>query len=193
MEPNEDVFDRARKVNLVLMDVDGVLTDGRILMYSDGTEGRAFSARDGHGVRMGQRGGLLFGIVSGRDCKVVSDRAEELYITEVHQGIFEKLERYSEILERFQLPDEAVCYIGDDIVDVPVLRQVGSAPSPHLVQSSDVVLGRLDMLAHRVGLPADGFQEDHRIPGKVDSGNHAEGTQRLLVDDGKALPVGRRD
>jgi 3-deoxy-D-manno-octulosonate 8-phosphate phosphatase (KDO 8-P phosphatase) len=130
MKPNDDVLDRARKVNLVLMDVDGVLTDGRILMYSDGTEGRAFSARDGHGIRMGQRGGLLFGIVSGRDSKVVSDRAEELYITEVHQGIFDKIERYREILERFQLPPESVCYIGDDLVDVPVLREVGLAVAP---------------------------------------------------------------
>jgi 3-deoxy-D-manno-octulosonate 8-phosphate phosphatase (KDO 8-P phosphatase) len=130
MDASQEVLDRARKVSLVLMDVDGVLTDGQIMMYSDGSEGRAFSVRDGHGIRIGQRGGLLFGIVSGRESKVVTDRAEELYITEVHQGIFDKAERYREILERFQLSHEAVCYIGDDLLDVPVLRQVGLAVAP---------------------------------------------------------------
>jgi 3-deoxy-D-manno-octulosonate 8-phosphate phosphatase (KDO 8-P phosphatase) len=136
MDVSQEVKDRAEKISLVLMDSDGVLTDGRILMYSDGSEGRGFSARDGHGIRMGQRGGLMFGIVSGRESKVVADRAEELYITEVHQGIFDKLERYKEILERFELPPEAVCYIGDDLVDVPVLRRVGFAVAPANAEES---------------------------------------------------------
>jgi 3-deoxy-D-manno-octulosonate 8-phosphate phosphatase (KDO 8-P phosphatase) len=130
MDASQEIIDRAAKISLVLMDNDGVLTDGRILMYSDGSEGRGFCARDGHGIRMGQRGGLMFGIVSGRESRVVADRAEELYITEVHQGIFDKVERYREILERFELPPEAVCYIGDDLVDVPVLRKVGLAVAP---------------------------------------------------------------
>ena len=130
MEVSEEVVERARKIRLVLMDVDGVLTDSRIYMFSDGTEGRAFSTRDGHGIRMGQRGGLMFGILSGRESRVVIDRAEQLYITEIHQGIFDKNERYAEILERFQLSDEAVCFIGDDLVDVPVMRRVGLAVAP---------------------------------------------------------------
>lgn len=136
MDVSQEVTDRAAKISLVLMDSDGVLTDGRILMYSDGSEGRGFSVRDGHGIRMGQRGGLMFGIVSGRESPVVADRAEELYITEVHQGIFDKLERYKEILERFELPPEAVCYIGDDLVDVPVLRRVGLAVAPANAEES---------------------------------------------------------
>jgi 3-deoxy-D-manno-octulosonate 8-phosphate phosphatase (KDO 8-P phosphatase) len=130
MEAGQEVLERASKISLVLMDVDGVLTDGRILMYSDGTEGRAFCIQDGHGIRMGQRGGLMFGILSGRESRVVTDRAEELYITEVHQGLFDKIQRYEEILERFQIPSEAVCYIGDDLVDVPVMRRVGLAVAP---------------------------------------------------------------
>jgi len=136
MDASQEITDRAGKISLVLMDVDGVLTDGRILMYSDGSEGRGFSVRDGHGIRMGQRGGLMFGIVSGRESRVVADRAEELYITEVHQGIFDKVERYKEILERFDLPPEAVCYIGDDLVDVPVLRKVGLAVAPANAEES---------------------------------------------------------
>jgi 3-deoxy-D-manno-octulosonate 8-phosphate phosphatase (KDO 8-P phosphatase) len=125
-----EILERARKVRLVLMDVDGVLTDGKVHMHSDGTEGRSFNVRDGHGIRMGQRGGLMFGIISGRESRVVSDRAEELYITEVHQGVFDKVERYTEILQRFQLEDDAVCYVGDDLVDVPLMSRVGLAVAP---------------------------------------------------------------
>jgi 3-deoxy-D-manno-octulosonate 8-phosphate phosphatase (KDO 8-P phosphatase) len=125
-----EILERALKVRLVLMDVDGVLTDGKVHMFSDGAEGRSFNVRDGHGIRMGQRGGLMFGIISGRESSVVSDRAEELYITEVHQGVFDKVERYEEILQRFQLEDEAVCYIGDDLVDVPLMSRVGLAVAP---------------------------------------------------------------
>jgi 3-deoxy-D-manno-octulosonate 8-phosphate phosphatase (KDO 8-P phosphatase) len=112
------------------MDSDGVLTDGRLYMYSDGVEGRAFNVRDGHGIRMAQRGGLMFGIISGRESKVVADRAEELYITEVHQHVFDKLERYTEIVDRLGLADDAVCYIGDDLVDLPVLSRVGLSVAP---------------------------------------------------------------
>ncbi|MDX1390062.1 MAG: HAD hydrolase family protein, partial [Acidobacteriota bacterium] len=93
-------------------------------------EGRAFNIRDGHGVRMGQRGGLMFGILSGRESKVVTDRAEELYITEIHQRVFDKIERYVEIVDRLQLGDEEVCFVGDDLVDLPVIHRVGLAVAP---------------------------------------------------------------
>ena len=130
MEIAADLKERARKIRVVLMDVDGVLTDSRILMFSDGTEGRAFSARDGQGIRLGQRGGLNFGIISGRQSPVVAARAEELYITEVHQGVFDKLERYSELVGRLQISDEQACYIGDDLVDAPVMSRVELAVAP---------------------------------------------------------------
>lgn len=130
MEVTREILERAGKISLTLLDVDGVLTDGRIFMFADGNEGRAFSVKDGHGIRMGQRGGLMFGILSGRESRVVADRAQELYITEVHQGVFNKLERYGEILDRIQLRDDAVCYIGDDLVDVPLMKKVGFAVAP---------------------------------------------------------------
>jgi len=125
-----DVQERASLVKLVLLDVDGVLTDGKIYLGSNGYDGRSFHVRDGHGVRMGQRGGLLFGIISGREASVVTDRASELYITEVHQGVFDKVECFTEILRRSKLSEEAVCFIGDDLVDVPVMRRVGLAAAP---------------------------------------------------------------
>lgn len=129
-EVSSQVMERARRIRLVLLDVDGVLTDGRIFVYSDGTEGRAFHVRDGHGIRMGQRGGLMFGLLSGRESRVVTDRAEELYITEVHQGVLDKGARYEEIVERLRIPDEQVSYVGDDLVDVPILRRVGLGVAP---------------------------------------------------------------
>ncbi len=128
--PNPALLERLRRVRLVLMDVDGVLTDGRLYLFSDGTEARAFHVRDGHGIRMGQGAGLDFGILSGRSSPVVAARAEELGFAEVHQGVGDKAARLQEILARRGSPDAAVCYVGDDLVDVPVLRQAGLAVAP---------------------------------------------------------------
>jgi 3-deoxy-D-manno-octulosonate 8-phosphate phosphatase (KDO 8-P phosphatase) len=130
LKPGPDILERARKVRVVLLDVDGVLTDGRLYMTSDGTEGRAFHVRDGHGIVMARRAGLTFGILSGRTSKVVSDRAAELGIEEVHQGVADKAARFGEILERLRLSPDEVCFVGDDIVDVPVLRRAGLAVAP---------------------------------------------------------------
>ncbi len=124
---DDDLARRARRVSFVLMDVDGVLTDGRIHMLPDGTDTRSFHTHDGHGIRMGQRGGLEFGILSGREAEAVTARARELDIVEVHQRILRKVECFEEILSRRGLDGAAVCYIGDDLVDVPVMRRAGLA------------------------------------------------------------------
>lgn len=128
MEPA--ILERARKIELLLLDVDGVLTDGRLTMSNEGAELKSFHARDGLGIRMAQRGGIMIGIISGRESKVVTDRAEELYISEVHQRIYDKLEKFQEILQRLKLKPEQVCFMGDDLVDLPVLRVVGLAAAP---------------------------------------------------------------
>ncbi len=124
------ITERAKLIRFVLLDVDGVLTDGRILLFSDGTEGRAFHVRDGLGIRLAQQKGIGFGLLSGRESKVVVERARQLGIAEVHQGVRNKEERFGEILARLALPPEAVCYVGDDVVDVPVLRRAGFAVVP---------------------------------------------------------------
>jgi 3-deoxy-D-manno-octulosonate 8-phosphate phosphatase (KDO 8-P phosphatase) len=112
------------------MDVDGVLTDGRLYVSQDGTEWKTFHTHDGHGIRLGQRCGLGFGILSGRESRVVARRAEELRITEVHQRVFDKGALLGPILARIGLSGDAVCYIGDDLVDLPVMRRVGLAVAP---------------------------------------------------------------
>lgn len=129
-EVPREIVERARRIRLILLDADGVLTDGKLLQFSDGTEGRAFHVRDGYGIKMGQRLGLTFGIVSGRASKVVAARALELGIAEAHLGVLEKEACYEEIVSRLGVPDESVCYMGDDLVDVPLLRRVGLGVAP---------------------------------------------------------------
>ena len=121
---------RAAKIRLVLMDADGVLTDGTILMFADGNEARAYHARDGLGVRMGQRGGLMFGVVSGRSSAAVAARAQELDFDEIHQKVGSKGACIDEIAQRREVPLEEICFIGDDIVDVPAFRRCGFAVAP---------------------------------------------------------------
>lgn len=124
------LMERARKVRLVLMDADGVLTDGRIVVFADGNEARAYHARDGLAVRIGQSGGLDFGVVSGRRSGSVEARAKELDFVEIHQMVAAKGPCVQEIAERRGLRLDQVCFVGDDIVDVPAFRRCGLAVAP---------------------------------------------------------------
>ena len=126
----QTVIERARKVRLVLMDADGVLTDGRIIVFADGNEARSYHARDGLAVRIGQNGGLGFGVVSGRSSKAVEARAQELDFVEIHQKVSAKGACIEEIARRRGLGLDEVCFIGDDIVDVPAFRRCGLAVAP---------------------------------------------------------------
>ena len=126
----EAIRERARKVRLVLMDADGVLTDGRIIVLADGNEARSYFARDGLGIRMGQQGGLDFGVVSGRSSPAVEARARELDFVEIHQKIAAKGACIREIAQRRGLGEDEVCFVGDDLVDVPAFRRCGLAVAP---------------------------------------------------------------
>lgn len=128
--PPQAVIDRARKIRLVLMDADGVMTDGRIIVLADGNDARAYHARDGLAVRMGQSGGLAFGVVSGRESKSVAARAKELDFVEIHQKVAAKGALLEEIARRRSLRPEQICFIGDDIVDVSAFRRCGLAVAP---------------------------------------------------------------
>ena len=130
IEPAPDVLERARKVRIVLFDSDGVFTDGRIVIADDGGEARSFDVKDGHGIRMGQEAGLLFGVVSGRRSLALAHRAGELGLDEVHQGVQDKLGRLDEILSRRELRRDAACFVGDDLIDVPAMRACGLAVAP---------------------------------------------------------------
>ena len=129
-EVPDEVRERAKRITLVLMDADGVMTDGRIITVDDGRDARAYHARDGLAVRLGQAAGLAFGVVSGRRSEAVALRARELDYVEIHQGIGDKGACVEEIAKRRGVPPEAVCFIGDDIVDVPAFRRCGLSIAP---------------------------------------------------------------
>ena len=124
---DDRVKDRAAKIKLLMMDVDGVLTGGQIILDNEGNELKAFHVRDGHGIKMAMRAGITIAIITGRESKVVLVRAKELGIDEVHQKSFDKLETYTDLLSRLGMAEEEAAYVGDDIVDIPVMRRVGLA------------------------------------------------------------------
>ncbi|HEY5461153.1 MAG TPA: phenylphosphate carboxylase subunit delta, partial [Deferrimonas sp.] len=115
----------AARIRLFLTDVDGVLTDGGILYDSTGVETKRFDVRDGHGIKMLQRGGVAVGIITGRTSEVVAIRARELGIDIVRQGVKDKVAAWREILAGSGFLPTETAYVGDDIVDLPLLRVVG--------------------------------------------------------------------
>lgn len=121
------IRDKARNIKLLLLDVDGVLTDGGIVLNDRGEEIKRFDVRDGHGIRLLLRAGLQIGLITGRISKVVSHRARDLGIRIVYQKAYNKLEVYQKIKRKSRLKDREIAYVGDDIVDLPVLRRVGLA------------------------------------------------------------------
>jgi 3-deoxy-D-manno-octulosonate 8-phosphate phosphatase (KDO 8-P phosphatase) len=121
------LLERARKTRLLIMDVDGVLTDGRIIQDCHGHEVKVFDVKDGHGIVMAHRAKLRTGLISGRESETITRRAEELSIELVFQKVWNKLEVYEKILMDTALTHDEVAYVGDDVVDIPLLRRVGLA------------------------------------------------------------------
>lgn len=126
----DEGLERAAKIEWIFLDVDGVLTDGTLLYDANGIESKRFHTHDGHGIRMAQRAGIKFGLITGRRSPIVSSRAQELEIEEVHQRILNKGERFQEIKARLGLENDRVAYMGDDLIDLPILTQVGLAGAP---------------------------------------------------------------
>jgi 3-deoxy-D-manno-octulosonate 8-phosphate phosphatase (KDO 8-P phosphatase) len=117
--------DLCRRIELILSDVDGVLTDGGIWYDNQGVELKAFHIRDGLGIKLWQRAGFKFGLLTARTSHIVKLRAQELGIDLVRQGFEDKLPAAQDILRDLNLVPEQVCYIGDDLTDLPVIRHVG--------------------------------------------------------------------
>ncbi len=116
---------RARKVAIILMDVDGVLTDGGLSFLEGTAESKTYDVKDGVGLWIARRAGLRTGIISGRGGASVLRRAEELGLDEIHLKVQDKLQAYQRILRKQKLSDPEVCYMGDDLTDLAVLRRAG--------------------------------------------------------------------
>ncbi|BBO18906.1 3-deoxy-D-manno-octulosonate 8-phosphate phosphatase [Candidatus Brocadia pituitae] len=136
-----------KNIKLVILDVDGVLTDGAIYIDSQGCESKAFHVLDGTGISYLHRAGIKTAIISGRTCDAVIHRAKELNIEDVYQGVMNKIDAYKDILGKYALRDEEICYIGDDLIDLPILYRVGFpvavANASPLVKKHSVYVTRL--------------------------------------------------
>ncbi|MDH5483863.1 MAG: 3-deoxy-manno-octulosonate-8-phosphatase KdsC [Gammaproteobacteria bacterium] len=124
----QDILEKAARVKLIIFDVDGVLTDGALFLCDDGKEYKAFNSRDGHGFRMLREGSdVEVAIITGRSSRVVSHRMEELGIQHVYQGQRDKRQAFQELLAKTGISAAEVAYVGDDVVDLPIMSQVGLA------------------------------------------------------------------
>ena len=115
----------AKKIKLLILDVDGVLTDGSIILDNEGNEYKSFHVRDGHGIKMLISAGIHVAIITGRHSKVVERRAHELGIIEIFQKCFDKKAAYRKLIEKYSLSEDEIAYVGDDIVDAPIMKIVG--------------------------------------------------------------------
>ena len=141
--------EKLQHIKILIMDVDGVMTDGRIIINDDGRETKNFDVRDGHGIKLVQRYGIEVALLTGRQSEVVKHRANELGITEVHQKIFNKKEVFAEILQKNNLNAYQAAFIGDDIIDVPVLKEAGFSAT--VADAIDIVKKTVDYVTKNKG------------------------------------------
>lgn len=118
---------RASKLKLIIFDVDGILTDGSLYLADDGQEYKAFYSLDGHGMKMLKRSGVELAIITARKSQLMVHRARNLGITHLYQGAENKLEAYQHLLGELGIAPEHIAYMGDDVVDLPVMRRCGLA------------------------------------------------------------------
>ncbi|WP_321527434.1 3-deoxy-manno-octulosonate-8-phosphatase KdsC [Sedimenticola selenatireducens] len=123
----QEILNRAKQIRLIIFDVDGVLTDGSLYLGDDGQEYKAFNSKDGLGMKLLQKSGVEIGIITGRTSNVVTIRMESLGIRDVYQGQRHKVPAFEELRDKLGLKNEQIAYVGDDVVDLPIMRQVGLA------------------------------------------------------------------
>jgi 3-deoxy-D-manno-octulosonate 8-phosphate phosphatase (KDO 8-P phosphatase) len=140
---------KAKRIKLFITDVDGVLTDGRIVLGNDGEEFKFFHVQDGMGIKLAQEAGIKVAVITGRESKLVTNRMEELSVTDVHQNIKDKLKVVDDLLEKYGLSLQNVAYIGDDINDLPILEQSGLGLT--VADGVDKVKERVDYITEKKG------------------------------------------
>jgi 3-deoxy-D-manno-octulosonate 8-phosphate phosphatase (KDO 8-P phosphatase) len=144
-----DLQEKASRIRLLLFDVDGVLTDGVVVMHGDGSESKGFHIRDGAAIVWAQRAGLPVGLLSARSSGATSHRAAQLAIRIVLQGVPSKLAGYEQILRTSAIEETAVAYMGDDLLDLPVIARVGLSGAP--ADAAAEVRDRVDWVSRHDG------------------------------------------
>ena len=125
MKTKKGASEIAKKIKLIIFDVDGTLTDGCIYMGPEGEAMKAFSARDGMGIAMAHKGDIKSAIITGRSSRIMTRRANELKLDALYQGCVDKRGAYEELKLKFSLKDDEIAYVGDDINDIPLIQQAG--------------------------------------------------------------------
>ncbi len=144
-----DISAKSKKIKLFIFDIDGVLTDGKIIYTDTGQELKFFDVKDGHGIKIMQRAGIEAAFITARNSKVVQVRAEDLGIKYVYQGNLNKLEAFDDLLTKTGLDPAEVAYIGDDIIDLPILTRVGLSFA--VGDAVDEVKGAVDVVTAKFG------------------------------------------
>jgi 3-deoxy-D-manno-octulosonate 8-phosphate phosphatase (KDO 8-P phosphatase) len=140
---------KASKIKLLICDVDGVMTDGSLFFDDNGEEYKAFNSLDGHGLKMLQDNGVKVAIITGRTSNVVLHRMKNLSITTIYQGQSDKLVGYHQIIEEFNITPEEIAYMGDDVVDLPVMIRVGLAIAVN--NAHELVKQKADLITQKSG------------------------------------------
>ena len=125
--PAADLNERIQKIKLVIVDNDGVLTDGRIVYGDYGDDIKFFDVQDGFGMVLLRRAGLNTVIISGKKSSINHRRAKELMVNKIFQNAFDKLKVFEKVSQKFKIAPEETCYVGDDLIDLPVMTRVGLA------------------------------------------------------------------
>jgi len=124
MNDSADIQALAAKIELLILDVDGVLTDGRIYLDAEGREMKVFHARDGHGIKLARQAGIEIAVISGRETPLVVKRMNALGVTRIQQKIDDKAVAYAALMDELGLDSNQVAYLGDDTIDLPVMTRV---------------------------------------------------------------------
>lgn len=143
------LLERAARITMLVLDVDGVLTDGNLYFDSHGNEMKAFCTRDGLGMRALQGQGIQLAFITGRQSEIVSHRAAQLGVDHVYQGRNDKLNAFNELLAETGVDEQHICYAGDDWIDIPVLDRAGLAVT--VADADSVVKERVHWITSRNG------------------------------------------
>jgi 3-deoxy-D-manno-octulosonate 8-phosphate phosphatase (KDO 8-P phosphatase) len=146
---NDALLAKAGRIRLFLFDVDGVLTDGTIVMHADGSESKGFNIRDGAAIVFAQRAGLTVGLLSARSSGATAHRAAQLAVRIVEQGVKSKLKAYEQIARDARIADDEIAYMGDDLLDLPVIVRVGLSAAP--ADAAAEVRERVDWVSSQAG------------------------------------------
>ncbi|MBR1806446.1 MAG: HAD hydrolase family protein [Selenomonadaceae bacterium] len=149
MKISGDALERAKRVKLIIFDIDGVLTDGSLNIGAHGEIFKRFHSRDGFGITLAHSCGLKSAIITGRTTEITAHRAAELKISAVLQGQMNKRDAYKKIKSKFGLTDDEICYVADDVIDLPVFVQVGFRAA--VADAVPEVVERAHFVADNVG------------------------------------------